>query len=152
MNVVPTTAPVGLRARGPFAMIQAVVLVGMMAVGSVALWLGAPVAWIWLASQLEGGPQPTFGPYLLVAAGMPTSMFMIGKLLALLDRAFSIVTGYDPTDHRVPRPWLKSMRGERDSGHKRTVLDIVMIASVSIALLAMAVWFFGFAHSGNPLG
>jgi hypothetical protein len=147
-----TAPPVGLRARGPVAMARAITLVAMMAVGSVALWIGAPFAWIWFASQLQNGPQPSFGPYLAVAAGMPTTMFMIGKFLAMLDRSFSNVTGYNRTDNRVPRPWLKSMRGERGSAHKRTVLDIVMMVSVAIAGLAMAVWFFGFAHSGNPLG
>jgi hypothetical protein len=42
------------------------------------------------------------------------------------------------------------MRGERGSGHPRTVLDVVMVFSVSLALLCFAVWFFVFAGSSLP--
>jgi hypothetical protein len=42
------------------------------------------------------------------------------------------------------------MRGERESGHPRTVLDVVMVISVAIAVVASAIWFFGFAGSSLP--
>lgn len=41
------------------------------------------------------------------------------------------------------------MRGERGSTRPRTILDVVMVISVSLALLAMLLWFALFA--GNPL-
>ncbi|MGI8922270.1 MAG: hypothetical protein ACR2HD_11510 [Solirubrobacteraceae bacterium] len=143
--------PAGLRERGAGAVTGAASLVVLMAVGSVALWIGAPLSWLWLASRLQHGPNPSFGPYLLVAFGMPTTMFIIGKGLAALDRAFADVTGYDPIEQRVPLPWLKSMRGERVSGRRRTVLDVIMIVSVTVALVVGAIWFLFFAHLSNPL-
>ena len=77
-------------------------------------------------------------------------MVVIGRILAALDRQFSRVTGYDPNDRPIPAPWQKSMRGERGSLRKRTVLDVVMIVSVVLAGSAFAVWFFLLAHPGLP--
>jgi hypothetical protein len=42
------------------------------------------------------------------------------------------------------------MRGERDTPRPRSVLDVVMIASVTLALIAFAIWFFAFAGSSLP--
>ena len=42
------------------------------------------------------------------------------------------------------------MRGDRDRGRRRSVLDGVMMISVGIALAAGAIWFFAFAGSSLP--
>jgi hypothetical protein len=42
------------------------------------------------------------------------------------------------------------MRGEDDSRPPRSVLDVVMVISVSVAATAMAIWFFFFAGSSLP--
>ena len=47
---------------------------------------------------------------------------------------------------------MRSMRGERGSTRQRGVLDTVMIVSVGLALLVLAIWFFGFAGSSLPTG
>ena len=44
------------------------------------------------------------------------------------------------------------MRGDEDHRPPRSVLDVVMVISVGVALLAMAVWFFFFAGSSLPTG
>jgi hypothetical protein len=126
-------------------------LIALMAIGSALMWLGVPVGWLWLASHLQKGANPSLGPYLLVAFGIPISMAIIGKLLGDLDRTYARVTRHDPNaGMRIQLPWLKSMRGERESGKRRTVLDTVMIVSVAIAWIAFAIWFFGFAGSSLP--
>ena len=51
---------------------------------------------------------------------------------------------------RVRAPWHRSMRGDEDSRPPRSVLDVVMVISVSIAVTAMAIWFFFFAGSSLP--
>jgi hypothetical protein len=124
-------------------------LILLMALGSVVLWIGVPIGWLYLASHLTKTSAPTLGPYLLVLIAMPISMWIVGKLLFRLNILYSRLTGRT-YEVRVQLPWLKSMRGERDSGHKPTVLEIVMVVSVSIALLAFVVWFFGFAGSSIP--
>jgi hypothetical protein len=122
-------------------------LIALMAIGSAVLWLGLPIGWIWLASQLENGPSPSIGPYAMVAIGLPISMLILGKGLAELDRMYSTVTGYDPNDHPMHVPWLKSMRAERGSSRRHTVLDVVMIISVAVAASTFLVWFLVFAHT-----
>jgi hypothetical protein len=130
--------------------VPAIVLIALMALGSTALWLGLPFAWIWIASQLESGPSPSIGPYALVAVGLPISMFALGKCLTALDRAYAHISGHDPNDRPMHVPWLKSMRAERGSARRHTVLDVVMIISVGVAVVALAVWFFLFAHASLP--
>jgi hypothetical protein len=127
----------------------AALLIALMAIGSVVLWLGIPVGWLYLASRIVKSSQPSLGPYVLVLVGIPVSMVVVGKALSRLNRAYGEVTGAAPSA-RVRSPWMKSMRGERDSGRPRTVLDVVMVWSVAVALLSLAIWFFLFAGSSLP--
>ncbi len=124
-------------------------LIVLMAVGSIAMWLVVPVVWLWVGSQLQKGSTPTLGPYLLVMAGIPVTMVIIGKSLGSLNRTYGRVTNTTP-EVRVVLPWNKSMRAERGSGHPRTILDVVMVISVTIAAMAFGIWFFLFA--GSSLG
>lgn len=121
-------------------------MVVAMVVGSIAMWIGVPVGLIWLASRVADSTQPSLGPYLLIFIGLPVGMGLIGRLLGALDRRYAAALG----EERRYRPaWTKSMRGERESSHRWTVLDTVMLWSVLAAVLASAVWFFAFA--GSPL-
>ena len=127
----------------------AALLIALMAIGSILLWLGIPVGWLYLVSRLVKSSQPSMGPYVLLIVGIPASMIVVGKALSKLNRVYGEVTGTTPT-MRVRSPWMKSMRGERDSGRERTVLDVVMVWSVALALLCFGVWFFAFAGSSLP--
>ena len=49
----------------------ALILVLLMAVGSVVMWIGVPVGLIYLASRVADSSQPSAGPYLLVLIGLP---------------------------------------------------------------------------------
>jgi hypothetical protein len=129
----------------------AVLLVLLMAVGSVVLWIGLPVGWVWVASRTVKTSQPSFGPYLLVLFATPISMWLWSKLLFRLNDLYSRLTGQS-YEVRTQLPWHKSMRGERGSNRPTTVLDWVMIVSVSVALTAFGVWFFVFAGSSLPGG
>lgn len=127
----------------------AALLIALMAIGSIVLWLGIPVGWLYLVSRLVKSSQPSMGPYVLLIIGIPASMIVVGKALSKLNRVYGEVTGTTPTT-RVRSPWMKSMRGERDSGRERTVLDVVMVWSVALALLCFGIWFFAFAGSSLP--
>jgi hypothetical protein len=129
--------------------LTALVLILLMIVGSLVLWIGIPVGWIVLASQLTKSSSPTLGPYLLILFGIPISMFLFGRFLYRLDTLYGDVTGTTP-HVQVRSAWLKSMRAERGNTRPRTVLDVVMIASVSAAGLIFIVWFFFFAGSSLP--
>ena len=129
----------------------ALLLVLLMALGSVFLWIGIPVAWVWGVSQVVETTQPQFGPYLAILLGVPATMYAFGRILYRLNRAYESVTG-QTSEVRVQLAWLRSMRGERTSGRRTTVLEFVMIVSVGLCLLAFLIWFFFFAGSSLPLG
>ena len=123
-----------------------------MAVLSVTLWIGIPIGWLWIGSQIQSDSQaPGFGPYIAVLAGIVVSVVIVAKLLAALNRVYGRLAGVRSTV-RVRMPWHRSMRGEDDSRHEHSVLDVVMVLSVSTATLALAIWFFFFAGSPLPGG
>jgi hypothetical protein len=124
-------------------------LIGLMAVGSILLWIGIPVGWLFLVSRLVDSAQPSMGPYVLVLVGIPATMIAMGKVLAILDRAYGRVTRAAPRA-RVQSPWHRSLRGDRRPARERSVLDVVMVASVALAVVCFAVWFFLFAGSSLP--
>lgn len=139
----------GLHGLPPGRRAAAVAMLGVMAVGSIAMWLVVPVGWIWVASQLQHGSQPGLGPYVLVLFAVPTTMVVIAKGLGALDRAYARYT-HSETTTRVRPPWLRSMRGDRDEHAPPSVLSVMMVGSVSLAVLCLLVWFFGFAGSSLP--
>jgi hypothetical protein len=129
----------------------ALFLIALMAVGSVFLWIGIPVGWIYLVSRMVDSSQPSLGPYVLLIFGIPITMALFGKLLFSLDHVYARVTGQD-SEVQFRAPWLKSMRGERNTARRLTVLELTMVVSVSIALVGFAIWFFAFAGSSLPGG
>jgi hypothetical protein len=143
MATPPTRAP------GVHRKFAALVLIAIMVLGSLLMWIGAPLFWLWLGSQLQSGSTPTLGPYLLVLVGVVVSMIVLGKFLSQLDRVYGRVTNTNASV-RVRMPWHRSMRGERGSGRPTRVVDIVMVASVSSALLLFGAWFFLLAGSSLP--
>jgi hypothetical protein len=128
-----------------------ILLIALMAIGSVVMWLGVPLALVYTASKIAGSSQPSLGPYLLVLFGLPIGMALVGKGLGMVDRTHQRITGIgDEGGRRRASSWNRSMRGERTSTRRGGVLDRVMIISVSVALLAFGIWFFGFAGSSLP--
>ena len=129
----------------------ALLLIVLMAIGSVFLWIGIPGLWIYGVSQMVDTTQPQLGPYLAIIVGVPVSMFIFGRLLYRMNQAYESVTG-QTSEVRVQLPWHRSMRGERDSGRRTTVLEFVMICSVSLCLVVFLIWFLFFAGSSLPMG
>jgi len=127
----------------------AILLVLLMALGSVVMWLGVPLGLIYAASKLADSANPSVGPYLLVFIGLPIGMAVVGKLLGYLDRVHSRLTRRADEGPRRAS-WLKSMRAERTSTRRGGILDTVMIVSVGLAIVVFGVWFFAFAGSSLP--
>ena len=88
-------------------------LIALMAVGSVVMWLGVPIGLVYLASRLADSPTPSMGPYLLSLIGLPVGMVAVGRVLGALDRYHGHLTGLDEGKPQQAA-WLKSMRGERE--------------------------------------
>src|SRR3954453_18816369 len=138
------------RSSGP-ARALGLLLILLMAIGSVLLWIGIPVGVLWVASRIATSAQPSMGLYAGVAVAIPTLMFLCARGLWWLDTVYARVTGAERDS--VYRPgWMRSMRGERHSSHGTTILDLVMIASVAVAIVATGIWFLFFAGSSLPSG
>src|SRR5215217_530514 len=86
----------------------ALALVLLMAVGSVLMWVGLPLGLVWLASAVADSSRPSLGPYLLILAGLPIGMVVIGKALGALDRVHGGITGR-LDDAPMRAVWLQSL-------------------------------------------
>lgn len=122
-----------------------VLLVAAMALGSVGAWVANPLVWLWITARLQS-TQPSMGPYLLMLTGITATAVALGKLLAILNRAYGRASGGTP-QVRVVMPWRRSLRGGRSRARETdgrlpvTVLDVVMVISVASAIIALIVWF-----------
>ena len=127
--------------RRPVAMAYAVAIF----TGSLVLWLGIPLAWVWIVSQLSADyPVVYFGAML----GCPLTMVGWGVFLARLNGAYLRETGTHPERQRTA--WLKSLSGERKVRRQRSLLDWSMTVSVILAMVVMAIWFFFYATNYGP--
>ena len=121
------------------------VLIASMSLGSVAVWVGNPMLWLWITSRLQS-TQARMGPYALMLVGITATAIVLGKVLVRLNRKYGEVTGSTPTVHVIV-PWRRSLRGGRSQARETdgrlpvSVLDVVMVASVTVAVVALAIWF-----------
>jgi hypothetical protein len=108
-------------------------LILLMALGSVILWIGSPLGWLWIASQMQkDSSENGFGPYAVVLFGIAITGVAMAKLLQRLNRLYGEVDGAgEPV--RVVLPWHRGLRGENEGRPQRTVLDVVMVISVFFA-------------------
>jgi hypothetical protein len=117
----------------------AVLLIAAMAVGSLALWLAVPAGCLWAASKLVGTSAEEY------VVGLPLTilaMVAFGAFLVWLNRLYLGITGvlarYEAELEEVggAPPFL------------RGPLEPLLVSSLVLALVVLAVWFFGYAK--NP--
>ncbi len=123
-------------------------LITLMAIGSVMMWIGAPVGWIYIVAQLSESSQVRMTTIVVILIGIPATMFFIGKALGRLNDKYGELTE-SPNDVQTRAPWMRSMRDERDLHRPRTVLDVVMVLSVGVAFSLFGIWFMFFAEGGG---
>src|SRR5215211_1677503 len=122
-------------------------LVALMAVGSIALWTVVPLMWIWFAAEVGGS---YFISYLVALAGAPLTMIALGIALYRVQNRYASLSGAtDPVPQR--QAWLRSINAER-TRRPTTLLDLFLIVSAVVALVALIAWYFGFADAINPTG
>lgn len=124
--------------------VGAAALVVVMAIGSVAMWIGVPVFWLWLGSRIVSSSEPSMGIYLLVLVGIVASMAALGKGLGWINRVHMTLVGTLPT-RREQTIWLKSMRGDAAKKRDHGILANVMAVSVGVALVIFGAWFLFFS-------
>jgi hypothetical protein len=134
--------------------VQRLALVIGSALVSVNIWTGAPLLAVWVGSRVQAAQNRlSMTALLAVVATLAVTVFALAWVLSWLNNRYDEVTGR-PADRRQTSPWLRSMRGERESDiqakHGISAIERVVVISVVGAALAFEVWFFFFAGSSLP--
>ena len=139
------------RDQNVFTKLGATLIIVLMVFASLMLWIGIPLGWLIIGSHTVSSSQPSMGPYMLVFFGIVVSVIITARIISKLNKAYERVSGNEGKV-RIQLPWLKSMRGDREDphAHDRSVLDVVMVASVALAGAIAGVWFIFFAGSSIP--
>jgi hypothetical protein len=129
-------------------------LVIASALTSINIWTGAPLLAIWVGSQIQRAQDRlSMTALLAVVVTLGVTVFALAWLLARINGRYDELTGRAPAAHQTS-PWLRSMRGERESDIRRrhgiSAVERVVVISVVAAALAFEVWFFFFAGSSLP--
>jgi hypothetical protein len=138
--------PVGLNAKKT-ALIIAASLV------SINIWTGAPLFALWVGSLAVASPGLTMGAFGLILIVLAVVEFLLAVLLVRLNAAHDELTGR-PAEARQSSPWLRSMRGERErlrrARYPTSPIEKAVMLTVVVAVLALEIWFFFFAHYVYP--
>ena len=104
-----------------------------MVAGALALWVGVPVLWLYVGSQVQGETDSIGAALAVMFVGVAASVALIVWFLLAVNRKHSE---------------LREARGLEDYG--QTTLEGVMAVSAGIAVAVFAAWFFLFSGS-SPL-
>ncbi len=114
----------------------AVLVVLIMFIGSLVLWVGTPLLWLWVGSQIQGATSSLGTALGAMFIGVPATVALVASLLAKLSNVY-----------RANR----QARGLDDPGH--VVLESVLVVSAGFTLTAFVIWFFFFAGTSPiPIG
>ena len=112
---------------------SAALMLAVMFVGSLVLWVGVPLAALWVGSQVQSATDSVGLALLAMAVMVIGSLAMLVPFLGWLNRKHMEV---------------RVARGRQDLGP--AALEGVMVVSAGIALVAFMVWFF-FLSGASPL-
>jgi hypothetical protein len=113
----------------------AVLVVLIMFIGSLGLWVGTPLLWLYVGSQIQGATESVGAALGAMFVGVLVTVTVVASLLARLSdvyRANCVARGNDP-------------------GH--AVLEGVLVVSAGVTLAAFVIWFFFLAGASPvPIG
>jgi hypothetical protein len=114
--------------------------------GSVLLWIGVPVAGLWVAGRVTGD---ALSAVLFALLAIPLTMVVFGWALYRVSALYEALHG-GAARRRSPPAWRVSLGEERASARRRaggrSLIDVSMTVSASAALLVLTIWFFFFAE------
>jgi hypothetical protein len=114
----------------------AVLVVLIMFTGSLVLWIGTPLLWLWIGSQIQGATSSLGAALGAMFVGVILTIAVLASILAKLSNVY--------------RANCRA-RGLDDPGH--FVLEGVLVVSAGFTLAAFAVWFLFFAGTSPvPIG
>ena len=109
---------------------SAVVLLLMMFIGSLVLWIGVPLGWLWVGSQVQSSTDSVGTALLVMVVGVGISLLVLLPVLGWLNRTYA---------------HLREARGLESYGN--AALEGVLVVSAGIAVVGFGIWFFLFSGS-----
>jgi len=114
----------------------AVLVVAIMFIGSLGLWIGTPLLWLWVGSQIQGATESLGAALGTMFVGVIATIALVASLLAKLSNVYRSNC---------------LARGMNDPGH--FVLEGVLVVSAGLTLVVFVVWFFFLAGTSPiPVG
>ena len=115
------------RARDLLGGSASAILVLLMLAGCLFLWIGVPVGWLWIGSQIES--SASLGTAMMASMiGIVVTIILVVLGLAWLNR----------------RHVALQERRNRPTGAS-SALEVILVSSAGIAIVLFGIWFFGFA-------
>jgi heme/copper-type cytochrome/quinol oxidase subunit 2 len=105
--------------------VSGLVLILIMLGGGLVLWMGVPITWLYIGSQVQGETGSVGAALAVMFFGSVVSIVVIVALLGWLNRK---------------HVELREARGLES--HGQTALEAVMTVSAVIAVLGFGIWFF----------
>ena len=111
----------------------AAALILLMLAGCLFLWVGVPIIWLWIGSQVQGSvtENGTLGTALMVA--------MVG--------AIGTIAVTTPVLVRLNRRYVEIREARGLPVGEYSPLEVMLVVSAALAIIGGAVWFFGFSGS-----
>jgi hypothetical protein len=109
---------------------SAVLLLAMMFVGSLVLWVGVPLSWLYIGSQVQAATDSVGTAIGVMMLGVLVSIALLVPFLAWLNRKHIE---------------MREARGLES--HGQTALEAVLVVSAGFAIVAFGAWFFLFSGS-----
>src|SRR5438445_8048306 len=114
----------------------AALVVLIMFIGSLVLWVGTPLLWLWVGSQIQGATSSLGAALGAMFIGVVATIAAVSSVLVWLSNIYRANC---------------CARGMDDPGH--LVLEGVLVVSAGVALAGFAIWFFFFAGASPvPIG
>jgi hypothetical protein len=108
----------------------ALLLLLMMLLGGLVLWLGLPVGWLWVGSQVQGSTDSLGAALAVMAVGLVASIAVVVAVL-----------GWMSQQHAE----LREARGLEGRG--QVALEGIMAVSATLAVAGFVAWFLLFSGS-----
>ena len=114
----------------------AALVVLIMFIGSLVLWIGTPLLWLYVGSQIQGHTSSIGGAIGVMFIGAVVTIALVSWVLVSLSNIY--------------RANCRA-RGLDDPGH--FVLEGVLVVSAGFTIVAFGIWFFFFAGTSPvPIG
>jgi hypothetical protein len=111
----------------------AMLVVLIMFIGSLVLWVGTPLLWLWVGSQIQGATESLGAALGAMFFGVVITITALASLLAKLSDVYRANC---------------MARGHGDPGH--VVLEAVLVVSAGLTITVFVIWFL-FIAGASPV-